>query len=126
MSFISFRDYLFESEQLISGKKGKLESQYGWYDYYYEVSNEYPDGVIVGLGAYVHKEYRDKGKYKEMLKELLSLVPEGTVVQMAPINKYLLTMFKRLGFKKIKSIKYWGEVTHAMENIVTPQLINSI
>lgn len=125
MSFNSFSDYLFESEQL-NGTKGKIESKYGWLDYYYEVSDEYPNGVVVDLGGFVHKEYRGQGKMKDMLRELLKSVPLGTTVQMAVQNRKLIPMFKRLGFKKVKRIIYWGENSHAMEAIVTPELINSI
>jgi hypothetical protein len=61
-----------------------------------------------------------------MLKELLTSVPLGTIVQFAVANKHLVTMFKKLGFKKVKKVVYWGEAQHTMENIVTPELINSI
>jgi len=125
MSFNSFNDYLFESEQP-DGKKGKIESKYGWLDYYYEVSDEYPNGVVVDLGGYVHKEYRGQGKLKDMLKKLLKSVPLGTTVQMAVSNRNLIPMFKRLGFKKVKRIIYWGENSHAMEAVITPELIDSI
>jgi hypothetical protein len=126
MPFISFSNYLFESEQLTPGQKGKFESKYGWFDYYYEISDEYPSGVVVGLGAYVYKEYRGQGKYKEMLKELLTSVPLGTIVQFAVANKHLVVMFKKLGFKKVKRVAYWGEAQHTMEAVITPKLIDSI
>ena len=126
MAFIDYSTYLFESEQLEKNKKGKIESKYGWLEYYYEVSDEYPNGVVVDLGGYVHKEYRGQGKLKIMLKQLLSSVPEGTTVQMAVSNRHLTPMFKRLGFKTVKRIVYWGEVSHAMENIVTKELIDAI
>jgi len=128
MAFIAFSDYLFESEEReeLGGKKGKIESKYGWLDYYYEVSDDYPNGVVVDLGGFVYMKYRGQGKLKEMLKELLSSVPLGTTVQMAVQNRKLISMFKRLGFKKVKHIIYWGENSHAMETIVTKELINSI
>ena len=124
MSFISFSDYLFENKEL-KGKRGKIESQYGWLDYYYEVSDEYPNGVVVDLGGFVHIKYRGQGKMKNMLKELLSSVPLGTTVQMAVSNHKLIPMFKRLGFKKVKRIIYWGENSHAMETVITQQLIDA-
>jgi GNAT superfamily N-acetyltransferase len=127
MKFIDYNTYLFESEDSKTvSKKDKIETEYGWIDYYYEVSDEYPNGVVVDLGGYVHKEYRGQGKLKEMLKELLSSVPEGTTVHMAVANRKLLPMFRRLGFKQVKRIAYWGEVSHAMEAIVTPELIDNI
>jgi len=129
MSFASFSNYLFENEEL--GKKkgskvGKIESIYGWIDYYYELSDDYPKGVLVDLGGFVYKQYRGKGKLKIMLKKLFSSVPPGTTVQMAVSNRHLMSMFKRLGFKKVKRIAYWGENSHAMESTVTPELIDSI
>lgn len=126
MAFISFSDYLFESEQLVPGQKGRFESEFGWFDYYYEISDEYPSGVVVGLGAYVHKEFRGQGKYKEMLKELLTSVPLGTLAQFAVANKHLVVMFKKLGFTNVKKVAYWGEAQHTMEAIITPELIDSI
>jgi hypothetical protein len=124
MSFIDYNTYLSENEQ--TAKKGRLESKYGFIDYYYEVSDKWPNGVIVDLGGFVYKEYRNQGRLKEMLKELLSSVPEGTVVQMAVTSRKLIPMFKRLGFKKVKRLVYWGEVSHAMESVVTKELINAI
>lgn len=125
MGFIDYNSYLFESEEL-EGKKGKIESKYGWLDYYYEVSDEHPNGVVVDLGGFVYMEYRGQGKMKDMLKELLSSVPLGTTVQMAVQNRKLIPMFKRLGFKKVKRIVYWGDNSHAMEAIITQDLIDLI
>ena len=126
MRFVDYNTYLFENENSIVSKKDKLETIYGWIDYYYEVSDKYPNGVIVDLGEYVYKEYRGQGKLKAMLKQLLSSVPLGTIVQMAIANRHLIAMFKRLGFKSVKRIVYWGEVSHAMESFITQELIDSI
>ena len=129
MSCVDYNTYLFEYEELSNkqiSKKGRFESEYGWFDYYYEVSDEYPKGVVVGLGAYVHKEFRGQGKYKEMLKQLLTSVPLGTIVQFAVANRHLVVMFKKLGFKGVKSVAHWGEAQHTMEATVTQELIDSI
>ena len=125
MSFIDYTTYLFESEQS-EGEKGKVQSEYGWLDYYYAVTDEYPNGVVVDLGGFIYKEYRGKGKMKELLKDLLSDLPLGTTVQMAVQNRKLIPMFKRLGFKKVKRIEYWGENSHAMEATLTQDLIDSL
>ena len=125
MSFIDYTTYLFESEQS-EGEKGKVQSEYGWLDYYYAVTDEYPNGVVVDLGGFIYKEYRGKGKMKELLKDLLSDLPLGTTVQMAVQNRKLIPMFKRLGFKKVKRIVYWGENSHAMEATLTQDLIDSL
>lgn len=126
MKFIDYISYLAEEHKLEIKKKGKIENEFGHLGYYYEVSNEYPNGVIVDLGGFVYKEYRGQGKLKDMLKELLASVPNGTIVQMAVSNKKLLPMFRRLGFKPVKRIAYWGEVSHAMEAVLTPELIENI
>jgi hypothetical protein len=106
--------------------KSKLETPYGYIEYHYEVSPEYPDGLLVDLGGYVYKEYRGQGKLKEMLKTLFTSVLEGTIAQMAVANKHLIHMFKRLGFKPVRRLEYWGEVSHAMQATITKELIDSI
>lgn len=127
MKFIEYHTYLneYENSKKIS-QKDKIETKYGWLDYYYEISNEYPNGVVVDLGGYVYKEYRGQGKLKEMLKQLFSLFPTGTTIQMAVKNKHLIPMFKRWGFKPVKQIMYWGEVKNAMESTITSELINNV
>jgi hypothetical protein len=106
--------------------KLKLETPYGYIEYHYEVSPEHPEGILVDLGGYVYKEYRGQGKLKEMLRTLFSSVPEGTTAQMAVANRHLIPMFKRLGFKPVQRLEYWGEVSHAMQATITKKLIDSI
>lgn len=115
-----------QSFKQINAYKMRLETLYGYIDYHYEVSPDHPEGLLVDLGAYVYKEYRGQGKLKEMLKILFLSIPEGTTVQMAVINKILVSMFKRLGFKRVKSIEYWGEINSAVEGVITKKLIQSI
>lgn len=115
-----------QSFMQISPYKMRLETSYGYIDYHYEISEKYPNGLLLDLGAIIYKIYRNQGKLKELLKILFSSVPEGTVVQMAVVNRNILPMFKRIGFKKVKEIEYWGEISHAMETIITKKLINSI
>ena len=106
--------------------KNTIKTDFGWVNYYYEISNEYPDGVVTGAGSFIHKEYRGQGKFKEMLKELLSKVPTGTIVQIPVGNRKLIPLFKRLGFIKVKRIAYWGQIANAYEAIVTQELIDSV
>ena len=54
MSFVDYTTYLFEQESIEPGKKGKIESKFGWLDYYYEVSDEFPNGVVVDLDEQNH------------------------------------------------------------------------
>ena len=87
----------------------KYESEYGDIDYgYLKKSVEYPNGLIVLHGSIVHKKWRGQGKFKEMLKMLFNEYPEETVVQAATISKKLTSMFKRIGFKEVDKIEYWG------------------
>jgi len=130
MHFIDYNSYLDESDITDNKKKvtknGRIESEFGWLDYYYEISDIYPNGLLVDLGGHVDMKHRNKGVLKDLLKQLFSSVPEGTIVQMVITNHKLIHMFKRLGFKQVKRIEYWGENKHAMEAIITKELINSI
>jgi hypothetical protein len=85
-----------------------LETQYGNLDYFYGKTEKFPQGVLVLNGSIIYREYRGKGKFKEMLKDFLGKFPEETVVQGAVITKKLTGMFKRLGFTEVDSIEYWG------------------
>ena len=80
------------------------------------------------MGSYIKKEFRDQGKFKEMLKILFLKFPIGTIIQIPLTNKKLAPLFRRLGFKKVKSIEYWGEVSNAMklEGILSLEMIKQI
>lgn len=56
------------------------------------------------------------------------MFPEGTLIQVPIENKVLKSMFKRIGFNKVKSIEYWGKLGNAtlMESILTKEMINMI
>jgi hypothetical protein len=125
MKFIDYNTYLFESAE-DHFKSIRYQTEYGWIDYHYEVSDEYPNGLLVDLGGFVYPEYRRQGKLRKMLKHLLSSVPKGTTVQMAVASKKLFHMFKRIGFTPVKRIEYWGNVSHGMESIITQELIDAI
>ncbi len=105
----------------------QITTKFGYINYrYYDNCDEYPNGLIVDLGAYVYKKYRKQGKLKEILKILFLRYPEGTKVQMAVKNKKLISMFKRMNFDIVKSIEYWGELqgTTLMQSIITKNIIN--
>ena len=89
-----------------------LETEWGNIDYSYEKNEEYPNGLIVLNGTIVHKEWRGKGKFKEMLKILFSQFSEGTELQAAVISKKLVPLFKRMKFEKVKRIEIWGSSTN--------------
>lgn len=124
MSFISYDSYINESVQ--TSKKGSVKNDYGFIDYYYEVSDKYPNGLVVDLGGHVDMRCRNKGVFKDLLKNLFSLFPEGTTIQMSVVNHKLVNLFKRVGFKKVKQIEYWGKTPYAMEAILTDEMKNLI
>lgn len=128
MSFISYANYLSESDKKLTTitKKGSVKNDYGFIDYYYEVSDKYPEGILVDLGGFVNTQHRNKGIFKDLLKKLLSSVPYGTMVHMSVINPKLFPLFKRIGFKKVKEIEYWGKTHYAVKGIVTKEMINLI
>ena len=86
-----------------------LETKWGNIDYFYLKNIVYPNGLIVLNGTIVYKEWRGKGKFKEMLKMLFSQFDEGTEVQTAIISKKMIPLFLRIGFVKTKMpIEFWG------------------
>jgi len=87
----------------------RLETSSGWIDYHYEISEKYPNGLLLLMGGYVNKTERGKGRYTEMLYALFNLFPIGSIVQAAVAHRGLVPMFERLGFKRVKRVEYWGE-----------------
>ena len=86
-----------------------LETEWGNIDYSYDKNETYPNGLIVLNGSIVHKEWRGKGKFKEMLKILFSKFDEGTEIQASVISKKLIPLFLRIGLVKTKmKIEIWG------------------
>jgi hypothetical protein len=104
-----------------------FETDFGTINYDYVKSEKYPQGLLLFMGSYVKKEFRRQGKFKEMLKILFSKFPENTLVQVPLSNKKLVPLFNRLGFKKVKSIEYWGEIDIIeMEGILSSEMIKKI
>jgi ribosomal protein S18 acetylase RimI-like enzyme len=104
-----------------------LETDFGAINYDYIISEKYPRGLLLFMGSYVKKEFRGQGKFKEMLKILFSKFPENTLIQVPLSNKKLVSLFDRLGFKKVKSIEYWGEINVIeMEGILSSEMIKKI
>jgi hypothetical protein len=109
-------------------KKNRLESKYGFIDYSYEINEKYPNGILLFMGSYINKSSRGQGKFKEMVKELFSKFPMNTLIQVATINKHLISFFDRLGFKIVDTIEHWGNASNAikLERILDKNLINKI
>jgi len=102
------------------------ECEYGNIDYFYTKNEKYPNGLIILNGSLVYRQYRGTGKFKIMLKELLSQFPEGTIIQGAVITSKLTRMFERIGFKRIKYIEYWGAPANCklIQGTLTKEMIN--
>jgi hypothetical protein len=87
----------------------ELKTKWGNIDYSYIESETYPNGLLVLNGTIVNKEWRGKGKFKEMLKLLFAQYPIGTELHAAVISKKLVPLFERMKFVKVKRIEIWGE-----------------
>jgi hypothetical protein len=109
-------------------KKKRLESEYGFIDYSYEVNEKYPEGILLFMGSYINKESRGQGKFKEMVKDLFIKFPVNTLIQVATINKHLISFFIRLGFKIVDTIEHWGNASNAvkLERPLDKNLIKNI
>ena len=83
------------------------ETLYGNIDY------SYINNILIINGAIVYKEWRRTGKFKQMLKSLLSEFPNGIKVQTAT-NKKLVPIFERIGFKRVEKIEYWGSPSNCI------------
>lgn len=83
-------------------------TDFGFIDYSYE------NNLLILHGAFVDREWRNHGIFKEMLKGLFFSFPEGTKVQTAIKNKKLIPMFEKLGFKKVNKIEYWGSPSNCV------------
>lgn len=91
----------------------EIKKPYGFSKYLYICNKKYPNGLVVGMGSYVNDEYRGKGYFKEMLNEILSLYPNATF-QYPLKNRKLVKYFYNLGFKKVKTIEYWGQLSNCV------------
>jgi len=103
-------------------------SEHGFIDFDVILNNNYPNGLLIFKGSYVDKEFRNSGKFKEMVKDLFSRQPEQTKVHLATLNKNIYKMFLRLGFKEVDFVEYWNNTTNTikLEGIITKELINNI
>lgn len=102
-------------------KRKRFNSNFGFIDYHFSFPGDdqnYPNGLFLFLGSYIEIPFRKQGKFKEMLKELLFIFPEGVEIQAAVANKKLVTMFGRLGLNKVnKKIEYWGDASNTTKMI---------
>ena len=98
----------------------QYKTEFGFIDFDVIVNENYPDGLLLFMGSYIEKKYRGQGKFKQMVLDLFSQMPRGTRVQVALANHKLVNMFKKLGFKEVDSIEYWGKPdnTITLEGIV--------
>jgi predicted acetyltransferase len=95
-------------------KRERLDKDYGFIDYHYSISKKYPNGILVFMGSFIQSHLRGKGLFKEMVKELFKMFPNGTEVQVAVANKFLINFFKRMGFEETDRIEYWGKPENAI------------
>lgn len=86
--------------------EASITSKMGYIDYII-----YPEiKTIVFNGSYIEKAYRGKGKYKVLVKRLLSKWP-GYAFQCLAVNKLVYyTLTKRFGFKlnNNRPLYYWS------------------
>jgi len=94
--------------------------------FYFEKEENYTNGLFIFMGSYVYKQYRGNGHFKKMLKHLLNDFPNGTTIQVPVENKNLVSMFRRLGLKKVERIEYWETLSNAitMEGILDKIKLN--
>lgn len=92
----------------------KFRTQYGFIEYHYEKSHNYPNGIMIFMGSYINKEYRKTGKFKDMVLSLFKNIPENTEVHVALATHYLVNFFERLGFRRVDSIEYWGKLENTI------------
>lgn len=86
----------------------------GFIDYRYYKDDKYPNGILILMGSYVYKPFRNKGCYKQMVIELFNNFDKGVKVHVAIQNKHLLNFFKRLDFKETDFIEYWGKPSNTI------------
>lgn len=94
--------------------KQTYSSPFGFIEYCHITDDSnYPNGLFIFMGSLIYIEFRGQGHFKNMIKDLLSKVPEGTLIQAPVSNKKIEDVFKRIGFKPVKRIEYWENVSNA-------------
>lgn len=94
--------------------KQTYSTSFGFIEYcHIENDSNYPNGLFIFMGSLIYSQYRGQGHFKEMIKDLLSRVPEGTLIQAPVSNKKIVDLFKRIGFKTVGRIEYWENVSNA-------------
>lgn len=92
----------------------EFKTDWGFINYSYIQNEKYPNGLLLFMGSYIHKNHRGKGRFQEMVKMLFCKFPEGTEVQVPISNSVLISMFEKMGFKKTGPIEHWGELKNAV------------
>lgn len=82
-------------------------------DFGYFRFRRYNDNVVVGMGAYINKDLRKEGHFKEIFEFFLSTLTPKTKVHFALSEEKLINYFKSKGFKKAKSVRYWKNPSNA-------------
>jgi len=96
-------------------EKRSYTTLFGVIEYcYFEKLDDYPNGLLVEMGSLIETKYRGQGHYKEMMRHLLSLFPEGTVFQIPICNKRIVPMFERIGMKRVDKIEFWGSPSNCV------------
>lgn len=88
----------------------QFNNMYGYINYGYNKDA----GLFVFMGSYIYTQFRGQGRFKEMIKTLLSEFPEGTIIQAPVQNKKLIQLFKRMNFQKVDRLEYWGKLGNAV------------
>lgn len=97
-------------------QKTRLSNPFGYIDYSYRKPDlDYPNGLLVFMGSYVEKKYRGQGKFKDLVKTLFSLFPNGTEVHLGISNPIIVNMFTKNGFRQVGFIEYWGSTTNTIK-----------
>lgn len=109
-------------------KKLRLEVEFGYTDYHYEMNDRNPNGLLVIQGSYVDVEARSGGTFKKMIKKIFSSYPSGTVVELAVMNPHLDIFFKRLGFNEIPTLQYYNNSDNIRKysGVLSEQLMSII
>jgi hypothetical protein len=109
-------------------KKKRLNKEFGFIDYIHTTNEKYPNGLFIFMGSYINSTERGKGRFKEMIKELFTTLPDNTEIQLASVNNNINKLFTRLEFEKVNYIEYWGNTknTNMMRGFKTQTLLNNI
>lgn len=93
----------------------EYRTEFGFINFDFIVNEKYPNGLLLFMGSYIYKEFRNQGKFKEMVLNLFFNFPRETEVQVPLLDKKLVPMFEKMGFIKVKELEYWGECSNSIK-----------